>query len=80
MSVLNTDCPGSSSLRNNITLDVKTCPECGGDVELFSIDRKVACDKCGFLVYNNVLSCIQWCRYAESCFGAEMVTKYKKTQ
>ena len=44
----------------------------------FSIDRKIACDKCGFVVYNNVLSCIQWCRYAESCFGAEMVNKYKK--
>jgi hypothetical protein len=27
-----------------------------------------------------VLSCIQWCRYAEQCFGAEMVVKYKKPQ
>ena len=52
----NTYCPGSSSLRNNITLDIKLCPECGADVELFSIDRKVACDTCGFVVYNCVLS------------------------
>ena len=52
--------------------------ECGADVELFSIDRKVACEKCGFVVYNSVLSCIQWCRYAEQCFGAEMVSKYTK--
>lgn len=71
-------CPGSSSLRNNITLEIKTCPVCGADVELFSIDRKVACDKCGFVVYNSVMSCIQWCRYAENCFGAEMVSKYRK--
>jgi ribosomal protein S27AE len=78
--MLGSYCPGSASLRNNISLEIKTCPECGADVELFSIDRKVACDKCGFVVYNNALSCIQWCRYAEQCFGAEMVTKYKKPQ
>ena len=59
-AMLGSYCPGSASLHNNISLEIKTCPECGADVELFSIDRKVACEKCGFVVYNNVLSCIQW--------------------
>lgn len=71
-------CPGSAGLRNNITLEIKACPECGADVELFSIDRRVPCDRCGFVVYNNILACIQWCRYAESCFGPDLVRKYRK--
>jgi len=44
-AMLGSYCPGSASLRNNISLEIKTCPECGADVELFSIDRKVACEK-----------------------------------
>lgn len=70
-------CPGSASLRNNITLEIKTCPECGGDIELFSIDRKAACERCGFTVYNSVQSCVTWCQYAEKCFGTENVARYK---
>ena len=54
--MLNHFCPGSSSLRKDITLTVKTCPVCGTDVELFSIDKRVACDGCGFVVYNNLQS------------------------
>ena len=38
--MLGSYCPGSASLRNNISLEIKTCPECGADVELFSIDRR----------------------------------------
>lgn len=70
-------CPGSSGLRKDITLTIKICPECGADVELFSIDKKVACDKCGFVVYNNLQSCIQWCRYAEQCVGADVLARMK---
>ena len=76
----NNYCPGSASLRNNISLEIKTCPQCGGDIELFSIDRKAACERCGFIIYNSMQSCIAWCRYAEQCFGAEMVTKFKQSR
>lgn len=78
--MLNHYCPGSFSLRNNITLDIKTCPQCGADVELFSIDKKAACEQCGFVVYNNMQACIDWCRYAEQCFGAELYQKLKQRQ
>jgi transposase len=71
-------CPGAAGLRGTPTLTIKTCPNCGADVELFSIDRKVACDQCGFVVHNSIQSCIQWCKYAESCFGEEMVRKYRR--
>jgi DNA-directed RNA polymerase subunit RPC12/RpoP len=77
--MLNHYCPGSSGLRNNITLEIKLCPECGSDVELFSIDLKARCEKCGFVVYNKLQSCIQWCKYAEQCVGAEMYNKMKVT-
>ena len=32
------------------TLKVVDCPECGNELEFFSNDKKVACDKCGALV------------------------------
>jgi ribosomal protein S27AE len=74
----NAYCPGSAGLNGTPTLTIKTCPQCGADVELFSIDLKMACDRCGFVVYNNVQSCIQWCRFAEACVGAEMYAQYKR--
>jgi len=69
-------CPGS--LGNTPTLKVKKCPECGGEVEVFSNDVQVKCDRCGFTVYNDIASCVQWCKYARECVGEEMYRKLKK--
>ena len=57
------------------TLHEKVCPQCGQIIELFSIDTEVACDNCGFVAYNDTLSCVQWCKYAKQCVGEEMYTK-----
>ena len=54
------------------TIHEKICPNCGSTIELFSIDTQVACDKCGFVAYNETLSCVQWCKYARKCVGDEM--------
>ena len=54
------------------TIDEKTCPQCGNIIEIFSIDTEVACDHCGFVAYNDKLSCVQWCTYARKCVGDEM--------
>ena len=54
------------------TLEEKICPNCGNVIELFSIDTQVACDHCGFVAYNDTLSCVQWCEYARKCVGDEM--------
>ena len=54
------------------TIIEKTCPQCGNEIELFSSDTEVACDNCGFIVYNDTLSCVQWCKYARQCVGDEM--------
>ena len=54
------------------TIIEKTCPQCGSEIEMFSIDTEVACEKCGFVAYNDTLSCVQWCQYAKQCVGEEM--------
>jgi hypothetical protein len=65
-------CPGAESIRGTPTLEVKVCPQCGGEIELFSIDMQVPCDTCGFVAYNDVQNCIKWCQYARQCVGDEM--------
>ena len=54
------------------TIEEKICPNCGNTIEIFSTDTEVACDKCGFIAYNDALSCVQWCKYARKCVGDEM--------
>jgi len=39
---------------------------------VFSNDFKVPCQKCGFIIYNDIISCVQWCRHAKECVGEEM--------
>ena len=73
-------CPGSAIFRTP-ALTVKICPQCGGEIELFSVDPYIQC-KCGFMAFNDVQSCLQWCRYARECVGEEVyeqfITKKKK--
>jgi endogenous inhibitor of DNA gyrase (YacG/DUF329 family) len=64
-------CPGTATLRTP-TLSIRKCPQCGGEVELFSNDISVKCSGCGFVVRNDIESCIQWCRHAKECVGVEM--------
>lgn len=67
-------CPGSANLRTP-TLAIKRCPQCGEEVEVFSNDVSVPCPGCGFVVYNDLLSCVQWCKYAKECVGEEVYRK-----
>jgi hypothetical protein len=64
------DCPGAAPLKRP-TIIFKTCPKCGEEIELFSNDVKMKCDNCGFTVYNDTMSCVQWCEYAKECVGEE---------
>jgi ribosomal protein S27AE len=54
------------------TIIEKVCPQCGELIEMFSIDSQMACEKCGFIAYNDTLSCVQWCAHARKCVGDEM--------
>ncbi len=64
------DCPGAADLKRP-TIKYKTCPKCGEEIELFSDDVKMDCEECGFTVYNDALSCVEWCEYAKECVGEE---------
>ena len=64
-------CPGAGNISGTPTIKVKRCPACGGEIELFSTDVQLACPACGHMVYNDIQSCIRWCRYARQCVGDE---------
>jgi len=67
-------CPGVENYKTPTIID-KICPNCGADVELFSVDTEMACENCGFVVYNDTMSCVRWCKYARNCFGDELYEK-----
>ena len=68
-------CPGAANISGTPTLELKKCPDCGNEVELFSSDTQGKCEKCGFVVYNDIQSCIKWCKSAKECVGDEMYEK-----
>ena len=50
---------GCQSKSKEISIAEKICPQCGNPVEVFSTD-------------NDMLSCVQWCKYARKCVGDQM--------
>jgi len=60
------------------TILEKVCPNCGHEIELASIDTEQVCEHCGFVAYNDTLSCVQWCQYAKQCVGEEMYAHMMK--
>jgi DNA-directed RNA polymerase subunit RPC12/RpoP len=61
-------CPGAANLRTPV-LKIRKCPQCGAEVEVFSNDVSVKCSECGFKIFNDSVSCVQWCKYAKECVG-----------
>ncbi len=72
-------CPGAAHIRTP-TLQLKTCPKCGAEIEMFSTDMQHDCPKCKQTVYNDLESCVQWCTYARECVGEETYQRLKKEQ
>ena len=71
MSMIMDGCQGKPRTP---TIEDRICPNCGNPIEIFSTDTEVACDNCGFIVYNDKLSCVQWCKYAKQCVGCLLYT------
>lgn len=71
------NCPGAGNIKGTPTLQIKCCPNCGAEVEIFSTDIALACPGCGFQIYNDAKSCVQWCRFARECIGEELYQKFK---
>lgn len=64
--------------KKGVTIEDKKCPQCGNEIEIFSIDTSAVCEKCGYTVYNDSLNCVQWCQYARKCVGDEMYENLMK--
>ncbi|HOK56516.1 MAG TPA: hypothetical protein PKV21_04725 [bacterium] len=60
-------CPGTDP--RFLKVEVKKCPKCGYEVEIFSDEVRVKCPKCKNYVYREIPSCIDWCKYAKECIG-----------
>jgi len=73
--VMFSKCPGASNIRSP-TIEIKKCPECGEEVEIFTDEFRAKCEKCGFTVFNDIQSCIQWCKYAKDCVGEDVYEKF----
>jgi NADH pyrophosphatase NudC (nudix superfamily) len=69
-------CPGAKSILMP-TIKLRKCPQCGSEVELVSTDMKTNCPGCGFIIYNDVSSCVQWCERARDCVGEELYNRLK---
>jgi hypothetical protein len=69
-------CPGAGNIKGAPSIKVKICPECGGEIELFSCDSKEICRNCGFVAYNDTPSCVTWCKYAVQCVGLELYERF----
>ncbi|MEM3432842.1 MAG: hypothetical protein QXP27_01570 [Candidatus Methanomethyliaceae archaeon] len=70
-------CPGTANLKTP-TLEIRECPNCGYEIEIASTDLKAKCRRCGFTIYNDANSCIEYCQYAKECLGEELYNKLKK--
>jgi len=44
-----------------------TCPNCGNEVEIWTDEEETTCESCGATVSRKVLSCLEWCEYADKC-------------
>ena len=64
--------------KPQISIKDKICPQCGHEIEIFSIDTEAVCENCGFTIYNDTLTCVQWCKYAKECVGEKMYEQMMK--
>ena len=71
------NCPGAARFKGAPELHVKTCPQCGREIEIFSVETHAQC-KCGFIAYNDVQSCLKWCAKARECVGDEIFERFGK--
>ena len=63
-------CPGQDMRK--LRVELYRCPQCRAEVEIFSDETRIRCQKCGTMVYREKMpSCIEWCASARQCLGEE---------
>src|SRR3989338_7977911 len=72
------ECPGSEKFKQPKPEYLK-CPSCGEEVEIWSDEVQTTCQKCGKKVTRKEsTSCLDWCKYAKECIGAQKYSAYIK--
>ena len=68
-------CPGSKDLKQPYP-DVVLCKGCGAELEVWSDEKSVLCQKCGEAhCRESGQSCVDWCSHARECVGYKIDTK-----
>jgi DNA-directed RNA polymerase subunit RPC12/RpoP len=66
-------CPGQDMRK--LRVELFKCTECGAEVEIFSDETRIKCQKCGTMIFKEQLpTCIEWCSAARQCLGEERWT------
>ncbi len=55
--------------KKGVQIQEKICPNCGNEVEIMSSDVWVKCNVCGFILYSDLMDCVQNCPKARECVG-----------
>lgn len=59
-------------------IELVRCSHCGDDAEVWSDEADGKCAKCGHNVCRTTSqSCIDWCKYAKECLGADEHKRYQ---
>ncbi len=61
--------------KKGVEITEKVCPNCGNLVEIFSTEICAECEKCGSVVYSDLVDCVQWCPKAKECVGEHLYAR-----
>lgn len=75
---LHGSCPGAK-LFKEIKPEYLNCPHCGKEIELWSDELVIRCRHCGgFVSKRRGASCIDWCKFAKECIGAQKFERLRE--
>ena len=61
--------------------EIFTCPDCGGEVEIWTDELRGTCPQCSRTVLKeSTQSCLDWCKYAKECVGDETYGRHMQNR
>lgn len=73
-------CPGSVRINEPVP-EIKPCPYCGKEIEMWSDECTAVCPVCGAGITREVFEhCYDWCPSARICAGDLTYKRYMRTK